>query len=72
MKVELGVSESEGSVRHFLIRFESGLILRSHHGSLPFIGKEAREEVVSQMNTLIGQLVKDGHEVTGREWLEKV
>jgi hypothetical protein len=71
MKVEIGLGEHDGFVKYFLFRFESGLVLKSHHHSLPFIGQAGRQEVIAQVNALADQFEKDGHEVVGRELIAR-
>ncbi len=72
MKVEIGLGEQDGFVKFFLFRFESGLVLKSHHQPLPFIGEVGRQQVRAQVTALADQLEKDGHEVVGRDLLSKV
>lgn len=72
MKIEIGVDQHDGFVRHVLFRIDGGLTLKSHHRSLPFAGQDARREIAQQLRDVVAQFEKDGHTVTGQQWLEEI
>jgi len=66
MKIEIDTTEQDGFVLYVLFRLENGLVLKSHHMSLPFVGKAKREEISKQINELITVLEDKGFEVTNK------
>lgn len=74
MKACVGVLTQEGFLTGIFLSIDNGLILRTFlegGANLAWCGEQKKQEVISQFDDLVDNLVKDGWTIDGLEVLDE-